>query len=71
MLASYDLRTRASAIPPDRSIDFAARLLDRLRSTPGIEAAAISTVVPLDIHASISIGCRRRASARMPSRIRR
>jgi predicted permease len=54
MLAAYDLRTRASAIPPERSIDFADRLLDRLRSTPGIEAAAISTVVPLDIHGSPS-----------------
>jgi len=54
MLAAYDLRTRASAIPPERSIDFAARLLDRLRSEPGVEAAAISTVVPLDIHGSPS-----------------
>ena len=36
LLAAYDLRSRASDIPPDRAIDFAARLLDRLRSTPGI-----------------------------------
>ena len=29
---------------------FAARLLERLRALPGVEAAAIASAVPLDIH---------------------
>jgi putative ABC transport system permease protein len=54
VLAAYDLRSRASDIPADRAIDFSARLLDSLRATPGVEAAAIALAVPLDIHGSSS-----------------
>jgi putative ABC transport system permease protein len=48
LLAAYDLTGRNA---DDRAArEFAGRLLDRLRAVPGIEAAAISTQVPLDIH---------------------
>jgi predicted permease len=50
LLASYDLRGRVRAIAPATSLDFAARLLDRLREIPAIEGAALATSVPLDIH---------------------
>ncbi len=48
LLAAYDL----SARNPDDAYarDFAARLLERLRSLPDVEAAAIATNVPLDLH---------------------
>jgi putative ABC transport system permease protein len=48
LLAAYDLSGRN----PDESSEreFAARLLDRLRSSPDVEAAAIATNVPLDLH---------------------
>ena len=48
LLATYDLTGRSSDDDFPRA--FAARLLDRLRSVPAIEAAAISSSVPLDIH---------------------
>ncbi len=48
LLAAYDLSTKN----PDKAYDreFAARLLERLRSVPDVEAAAIATNVPLDLH---------------------
>jgi putative ABC transport system permease protein len=48
LLAAYDLSGRN----PDESSErrFAARLLERLRSIPNVEAAAIATNVPLDLH---------------------
>jgi putative ABC transport system permease protein len=48
LLASYDLTGRNFNEASAR--DFAGRLLDRLRAAPGVEAAAITTSVPLDIH---------------------
>ena len=48
LLAAYDLSGRK--IDPDTSRDFAARLLDRLRALPSVEAAAVASSVPLDIH---------------------
>jgi putative ABC transport system permease protein len=51
LLAAYDLTGRP--MPGDRSVyarRFASRLLSSLRSQPSIEAAAISSSVPLDIH---------------------
>jgi len=50
LLAAYDLRGRSRNIPAARSTDFAARLLDRVRAIPGVESAAIASLVPLDIH---------------------
>lgn len=50
LLASYDLRGRVRVIDPQRSLDFAARLLERLRGLPTVEDAALATSVPLDIH---------------------
>jgi predicted permease len=48
LLAAYDLSGRN---PDDESErEFAARLLERLRSLPDVEAAAIATNVPLDLH---------------------
>jgi len=49
LLAAYDLTGRKNA-DAAFSRDFTARLLGRLRSLPGVEAAAIATAVPLDIH---------------------
>ena len=48
LLAAYDLSGRN----PDKASDreFAARLLERLRSLPDVEAVAIATNVPLDLH---------------------
>jgi predicted permease len=48
LLAAYDLSGRNAA--PEFVRAFPSRLLDRLRTVPSIEAAAISTSVPLDIH---------------------
>jgi predicted permease len=48
MLAAYDLTGRNAT--PASSRAFAARLLEKLRAQPGVEAAAIASGVPLDIH---------------------
>jgi predicted permease len=51
LLAAYDLNGRP--MPQDRSVfarSFASQLLFRLRALPSIEAAAIASSVPLDIH---------------------
>jgi len=48
LLAAYDLSGRNSDDASER--EFAARLLERLRSLPDVEAAAIATNVPLDLH---------------------
>src|ERR1700736_6506694 len=48
LLAAYDLTGRNPDDPFER--EFAARLLERLRALPDVEAAAIATNVPLDLH---------------------
>jgi macrolide transport system ATP-binding/permease protein len=48
LLAAYDRSGRNPDDASDR--EFAARLLEGLRSLPGVEAAAIATNVPLDLH---------------------
>src|SRR6267378_2032130 len=48
LLAAYDLSGRNPDEASER--EFAARLLDRLRSLPDVEEAAIATNVPLDLH---------------------
>jgi predicted permease len=48
LLAAYDLSGRNPDEASDR--EFAARLLERLRSLPDVEAAAIATNVPIDLH---------------------
>jgi len=48
LLAAYDLSGRNPDDASDR--EFAARLLERLRSLPDVEAAAIATNVPVDLH---------------------
>jgi predicted permease len=48
LLAAYDLSGRNPNEASER--EFAARLLERLRSLPDVEAAAIGTNVPLDLH---------------------
>src|SRR6202049_2820171 len=48
LLAAYDLSGRNPNETSER--EFAARLLERLRSLPDVEAAAIATNVPLDLH---------------------
>jgi predicted permease len=48
LLAGYDLSGRRVTDASTRL--FAATLLERLDATPGIEAAAIASAVPLDIH---------------------
>jgi len=48
LLAAYDLTGRSSDDSAARA--FAARLLARMRAVPGVEQAAISSSVPLDIH---------------------
>jgi predicted permease len=48
LLAAYDLSGRNPDEASER--EFAARLLERLRSVPDVEAAAIATNVPLDLH---------------------
>lgn len=48
LLAAYDLSGRNPDDASER--EFAARLLERLRSLPDVEGAAIATNVPLDLH---------------------
>jgi putative ABC transport system permease protein len=48
LLAAYDLSGRNPDETSER--EFAARLLERLRSLPDVEAAAMATNVPLDLH---------------------
>ncbi|HKV62257.1 MAG TPA: ABC transporter permease [Candidatus Acidoferrum sp.] len=48
LLAAYDRSGRNPDDASDR--EFAARLLERLRSLPDVEAASIATNVPLDLH---------------------
>ncbi|MBI3492345.1 MAG: ABC transporter permease, partial [Acidobacteria bacterium] len=48
LLAAYDLTGRN--VDASVARDFATRLLVGLRALPGVEAAAIATSVPLDIH---------------------
>src|SRR5260221_1870174 len=48
LLAAYDLSGRNIDEASTRT--FTANLLDRVRALPGIEAAAMATSVPLDIH---------------------
>jgi predicted permease len=48
LLAAYDLSGRNPNEPYERK--FAARLLERLRGLPDVEAAAIATNVPVDLH---------------------
>lgn len=48
LLANYDFTERNAGAPVAR--DFAARLLERLGALPGVDAAAIASAVPLDIH---------------------
>ncbi len=48
LLAAYDLSGRNPDEASER--EFAARLLERLGSLPDVEAAAIATNVPLDLH---------------------
>ncbi len=48
LLAAYDLSGRG--LDAAQSKDFARRLIDRLRESPDVEVAAITTSVPLDIH---------------------
>jgi predicted permease len=48
LLATYDLTGKSSSDSYPR--EFASRLMEKLTAVPGIEHAAISTSVPLDIH---------------------
>jgi len=48
LLAAYDLSGRNPNEASER--EFAAHLLERLRSLPDVEAAAIATNVPVDLH---------------------
>ena len=48
LLAAYDSSQRNPDEASER--EFAARLLERLRSLPNVEGAAIATNVPLDLH---------------------
>jgi predicted permease len=48
VLAAYDLTGRSADDSLAKS--FATRLLDRLRALPSVEAAALASNVPLDIH---------------------
>jgi predicted permease len=48
LLAAYDLSGRNPDGASER--EFATRLLERLQSLPDVEAAAIATNVPLDLH---------------------
>jgi predicted permease len=48
LLANYDFTDRNPAAPV--ALDFASRLLDRLRALPSVDAASIASAVPLDIH---------------------
>lgn len=48
LLAAYDLGGRG--LTPDEARSFAARLRDRLTASPGVDAVAVASAVPLDIH---------------------
>ncbi len=48
LLAAYDFGSRD--VEDTQARDFARRLLDKVRSLPGVEAAALAVSVPLDIH---------------------
>ena len=48
VLGTYDLSGRG--FDDDRLREFGRRLLERVRSIPGVEGAAISSNVPLDLH---------------------
>jgi predicted permease len=48
LLAAYDFSGRT--VDPPAAREFAVRLLDRLRALPAVDAAAIASSVPLDIH---------------------
>ena len=48
LIAAYDLSGRDA--DAQSSLRFASRLLERVRALPGVEAAAIASSVPLDIH---------------------
>ena len=50
LVAAYDLRGRNRDVTPADSVDFARRFLDKLRSLPAVDSAALATSVPLDIH---------------------
>jgi predicted permease len=50
LLATYDLRGRSRPADGLSSADFARRLLERVRALPTVEAAAVASSVPLDIH---------------------
>jgi predicted permease len=54
LLAAYDLRGRTREVSGAFSVEFAARTLESLRALPDVEAAALATSVPLDIHGSQS-----------------
>ncbi|HEY2906792.1 MAG TPA: ABC transporter permease [Vicinamibacterales bacterium] len=65
LLAAYDLSGKN--IDRATARDFASRLLTRLRGLPSVEAAAVATSVPLDIHGlpvrSFTVDGRPRTSA--------
>ena len=48
LLAAYDLSGRN--LSREATLDFTARLLERLQALPNVDAAAVATSVPLDIH---------------------
>jgi predicted permease len=48
LLAAYDLSSRNPDAAAVRG--FTVRLLDRIRALPGVDAAAVASAVPLDIH---------------------
>jgi predicted permease len=48
LLAAYDFTGRSAGATVTRT--FAARVLERVRALPGVEAAAVASSVPLDIH---------------------
>ena len=50
LLAAYDLRGRNRGVDAEKSAEFARRLLDEVRRLPGVEMAALASMVPLDIH---------------------
>jgi predicted permease len=54
LLAAYDLTGRKN--DPATVREFTATLADRVRALPGVEAAAIASSVPLDIHGLPSRG---------------
>jgi predicted permease len=64
LLASYDLRGRVRTIDPVTSLNFASRLVEQLRHAPAVEAAALATSVPLDIHGMPSRDYRLEGEAR-------